>query len=142
MFYYVQLWQTMNQKQPSLQQRVQAPSEGHAIIQVMRKHHFTTMDRGWVSYSAKEPPTVRLINIMVKGSVRRWQQEPEAGSSWDRLLVAAQELGYCIHRDLHGITLEHDQYDPIQVAWREVNGPTLTNFLYTQQRQHPKRRPA
>jgi hypothetical protein len=77
MFFYVQLWQHITVKQPTAQERVQAPSEGHAIVQVMRKYHLTAVDRAWVSHSALEPPTVRLIQVYVKGKVRSWRHEPE-----------------------------------------------------------------
>jgi hypothetical protein len=74
-FFYVQLWQRLNVNAPPIQQRVQAPSEGHAIVQVMRLHHLTYVDRAWVSPSVYAAPTVRLVEITVKGKVRRWRQE-------------------------------------------------------------------
>jgi hypothetical protein len=138
MFYYVQLWRTVQEKHPSVQLRVQAPSEGHAVVQVMRKHHLTTVFRAWVSHSAKEAPTVRLINILVKGKVRRWQQEPEAGSSWDCLQIAAQEVGYSLHRDLFGITLEHEYGPSLSVSWRELDCQAVTRFLYMQEKHLKK----
>jgi hypothetical protein len=134
----VQLWRTVQEKHPSVQQRVQAPSEGLAVVQVMRKLHLTEVPRAWVSYSAKEVPTVRLINIFVKGKIRRWQQEPEVGNAWDRLLVAAQEVGYRLHRDLFGITLEHDFGPSVSVSWRELDCEALTKFLYLQEKQLKK----
>jgi hypothetical protein len=138
MFFYVQLWRTVQEKHPSVQQRVQAPSEGHAIVQVMRKQHLTEVYRAWASRSAKEPPTVRLLHVLVKGKTRRWQQEPEGGSSWERLQNAAQEVGYCLHRDLFGITLEHADGPPLSVSWRELDCEALTRFLYLQEKQLKK----
>ena len=138
MFFYVQLWQTVQEKHPSVQQRVQAPSEGHAIIQVMRKQHLTEVYRAWASRSAKESPTVRLLHVLVKGKVRRWQQEPEAGNSWDRLQIAAQEVGYRLRRDLFGITFEHDYGSSFSVSWRELDCEALAKFLYGQEKQLKK----
>ena len=77
MFYYVQLWQSINAKFPTVQQRVQAPSEGHAVVQVMRKHRLSSVDRAWVSYSAKQAPTLRLAQVVVKGNFRHWKHELE-----------------------------------------------------------------
>lgn len=37
--HFVQLCQDSTQKTPSIQQRVYAPSELHAIVQVMKQHH-------------------------------------------------------------------------------------------------------
>lgn len=138
MFYYVQLWKTVQEKHASIQQRVQAPSEGHAVIQVMRKHHLVEVYRAWVSRSAKETPTVRLLHVLVKGKVRRWQQEPEAGSSWDRLQAVAQEVGYRLRRDLFGVTLEHDFGESVSVPWRELDCEALIRFLYTQEKRVKK----
>ncbi len=77
MFYFVQLWQNINVKTPAIQERVQAPSEWHAVVQVMRRHHFTCIDRAWVSYSANDLPHVRLAQVVVKGKVRHWKHELE-----------------------------------------------------------------
>ena len=77
MFYIVQLWQDINVKAPTILERVQAPSEWHAVVQVMRRHHFTCVDRVWVSYSANDPPHVRLAQVVVKGKVRHWKYELE-----------------------------------------------------------------
>jgi hypothetical protein len=74
-FFYVQLWQRLNVTVPPIQQRVLAPSEGHAIVQVMRSHHLSYVDRAWVSPSALLSPTVRLVQVSVKGKVRCWKQE-------------------------------------------------------------------
>ena len=75
MFFYVRLWQDINHSVPTVQQRVQAPSEGHAVVQVMKAHHLTSVDRAWVSRSVYDEPTVRLIQVVVKGKVRSWRQE-------------------------------------------------------------------
>jgi hypothetical protein len=74
MFYFVQLWKNDQMLQP-LQQRVQASSEGHAVIQVMRCHHLSYASRAWIGCSAKEPPTLRLAQLVVKGKVRCWKVE-------------------------------------------------------------------
>lgn len=84
MIYYVQLWQDINVKFPTVQQRVQASSEGHAVVQVMRKHHLSCVDRAWVSYSVKQPPTLRLAQVVVKGKFRHWKHEPETWTLRDR----------------------------------------------------------
>lgn len=76
MFYYVQLWRNINVKVPTIQQRVQAPSEGHAIVQVMKKERLTYVDRAWVSRSVYDEPTVRLLQVTVKGNKRIWRAEP------------------------------------------------------------------
>jgi hypothetical protein len=76
MFYFVQLWKNDRVAHP-LQQRVQAPSEGHAVVQVMRHHHLSSAARAWIGRSAKEPPTVRLTQLVVKGKVRAWKVEVE-----------------------------------------------------------------
>jgi hypothetical protein len=77
MFYIVQLWRDVRVKAPIVQKRVQATSEWHAVVQVMRRHHFICVDRAWVSYSANEPAHVRLAQVIVKGKVRIWKHEPE-----------------------------------------------------------------
>jgi hypothetical protein len=51
-FYFVQLWKNDQELQP-LQQRVQAPSEGHAVVQVMRCHHLSYASRACIGRSAK-----------------------------------------------------------------------------------------
>jgi hypothetical protein len=76
MYYFVQLWKNDRVVQP-LQQRVQAPSEGHAVVQVMRCHHLSYASRAWISHSAHEPPTVRLTQLVVKGKIRCWKVEVE-----------------------------------------------------------------
>lgn len=75
MFFFVQLWRDINQQVPTVQQRVQALSEAHAVVQVMKQHHLNMVDRAWVARTAKEPPTVRLGHVYVKGAVRRWKRE-------------------------------------------------------------------
>ena len=74
-FHFVQLWQDAHQAAPTLQQRVLAPSEGHAVVQVMKQHHLRAAARVWVSPSALEMPTVRLTCVLVKGKVRSWKHE-------------------------------------------------------------------
>ena len=76
MFYFVQLWKSDHVLHP-IQQRVQAPSEGHAVVQVMRCHHLSYASRAWIGHSAKEPPTLRLTQLVVKGKVRSWKVEVE-----------------------------------------------------------------
>ncbi len=139
MFFYVQLWQRLNTKVSPLRERVQAPSEGHAVIAVMRAHHLTYVDRAWVSRDVTLPPTVRLTEVTVKGKVRAWKQEPEAGSSWEQLQQVALELGYSVQRDLYGVTLEHEQRDTITVCWRELDCLALLNLLYRLQKQPAKK---
>ena len=136
MLFYVQLWNQRHEQHPTVQQRVQAPSEAHAVVAVMRQHHLHCVYRAWAGPSAQEPPTVRLLEVTVKGKIRHWAQEPEPGTSWDRLVDAAAELGYRLTRDMQGITLEHDLHEPLRVSWRELDCPALTKFLYTRQRQH------
>jgi hypothetical protein len=95
MFYFVRLWRDVKVKAPTVQERVQAPSEWHAVVQVMRRHHLTCVDRAWVSYSANEPPHVRLAQVVVKGKVRHWKHGNERGklNSCDTLLgLKAQQL--------------------------------------------------
>jgi hypothetical protein len=74
MLYFVQLWKNDRIASP-LCERVQAPSEGHAVVQVMRQHHLSYAARAWIGYSAKELPTVRLTQLVVKGKVRAWKVE-------------------------------------------------------------------
>ena len=76
MFYFVQLWKNDQELQP-LQQRVQAPSEGHAVVQVMRCHHLSYASRACIGRSAKEPPTLLLTQLVVKGKLRSWKVEVE-----------------------------------------------------------------
>ena len=76
MFLFVQLWKSFDQSAPSVQERVQATSEADALVKVMRKYHLFAVDRAWVGHTAKIPPTVRLINVYVKGSKRFWRGEP------------------------------------------------------------------
>jgi hypothetical protein len=76
MLYFVQLWKHDRVTHP-LRERVQAPSEGHAVVQVMRHHHLSYAVRAWIGRSAKEPPTVRLSQLVVKGKVRAWKVEAE-----------------------------------------------------------------
>lgn len=75
MFYYVQLWRRWTDSQPTITERVQAPSEGHAIVQVMRHHHLHYADRVWVHHSAQMPPALRVKYVSVKGKTRSWRQE-------------------------------------------------------------------
>ena len=85
--YYVQLWRDINVGHPTVCERVQAASEGHAVVQVMRRHHMIQVDRAWVSRSALEAPTIRLVHVFVKGGVRRWKHElpaPAARGTVDR----------------------------------------------------------
>jgi hypothetical protein len=76
MFYFVQVWKNDHVLHP-LQQRVQAPTEGHAVVQVMRCHHHSFASRAWIGRSANEPPTLRLTQLVVKGKVRSWKVEVE-----------------------------------------------------------------
>jgi hypothetical protein len=76
MLYFVQLWKNDQMVHP-LCERVQAPSEGHAIVQVMRHYHLSYAARAWIGRSAKEPPTLRLLQLVVKGKVRAWKVEVE-----------------------------------------------------------------
>jgi hypothetical protein len=77
MLYFVQVWKNDQTPHPTIQQRVQAPSEGHAVVQVMRYHHLSYASRAWIGHSAKEPPTLRLTQLVVKGKVRCWKVEAE-----------------------------------------------------------------
>ncbi len=77
MLYFVQLWKNDQIVHP-LCERVQAPSEGHAVVQVMRQHHLSYAARAWIGRSAKEPPTLRLSQLVVKGKVRAWKVEIES----------------------------------------------------------------
>jgi Holliday junction resolvase-like predicted endonuclease len=74
-FHFVRLWQEVNRQEPTLQQRVVAPSEGQAVIQVMKAHHLHAAARVWVSRSATSEPTMRLVCVIVKGNRRSWKQE-------------------------------------------------------------------
>ena len=73
MLFFVQIWK--NDRTYPIQQRVQAPSEGHAVVQVMRTYHLSYASRAWIGQSAKEPPTLRLTQVVVKGKVRCWTVE-------------------------------------------------------------------
>ena len=73
MLFFVQIWK--NDHTRPIQQRVQASSEGHAVVQVMRCHHLSYASRAWIGQSAKEPPTLRLTQLVVKGKVRCWKVE-------------------------------------------------------------------
>jgi len=73
MLFFVQVWK--NDRTHPIQQRVQALSEGHAVVQVMRCHHLSYASRAWIGQSAKEPPTLRLTQLVVKGKVRCWRVE-------------------------------------------------------------------
>ena len=73
MLFFVQVWK--NDQTYPIQQRVQAPSEGHAVVQVMRAHHLSYASRAWIGQRAKEPPTLRLTQVVVKGKVRCWRVE-------------------------------------------------------------------
>ena len=73
MLFFVQVWK--NDRTHPIQQRVQALSEGHAVVQVMRSHHLSYASRAWIGQSAKEPPTLRLTQLVVKGKVRCWRVE-------------------------------------------------------------------
>lgn len=75
MFFWVRLWVNINVAQPTVQEYVQAPSEGHAVVQLMKKHHLHNVDRAWVSRTVKEEPTVRLVQVFVRGKYRSWRQE-------------------------------------------------------------------
>jgi len=75
MFFYVQLWQHPTDRRPTIQERVQATSEGHAVVLVMRRHHLKSVDRAWISPSAHQPPTVKLFDVLVRGKIRSWRQE-------------------------------------------------------------------
>jgi hypothetical protein len=75
MFYYVQLWRHPTDRRPSIQERVQAESEGQAVILLMRHYHLKSVDRAWISPSIHEAPTVKLFDVVVKGGVRSWKQE-------------------------------------------------------------------
>jgi hypothetical protein len=76
MLYFVQLWKNDRIVHP-LCERIQAPSEGHAVVQVMRHHHLSYASRAWIGRSAKEQPTVRLTQLVVKGKIRAWKLEIE-----------------------------------------------------------------
>jgi hypothetical protein len=76
MLYFVQLWKNDRIVHPVCE-RVQASSEGHAVVQVMRHHHLSYAARAWIGRSAKEPPTVRLTQLVVKAKVRAWKVERE-----------------------------------------------------------------
>jgi hypothetical protein len=43
----------------------------------MRHHHLSYAARAWIGRSAKEPPTLRLSQLVVKGKVRAWKVEVE-----------------------------------------------------------------
>jgi hypothetical protein len=75
LLYYVQLWKNFNEKSPTHIERVEAPSEGHAVVQLMRKHRLTAVDRAWVHQNAYTPPTLRLIGVFIKGKIRSWRVE-------------------------------------------------------------------
>jgi hypothetical protein len=77
MLYFVQLWKNDRVVHP-LCERVQAPSEGHAVVQVMRHHHLSYAARAWIGRSAKEAPAVRLTQLVVKGKVRAWKVEVDS----------------------------------------------------------------
>jgi len=76
MLFFVQVWKN-DQTQHPIQQRVQALSEGHAVVLVMRSHHLCYASRAWIGSSAKEPPTLWLTQLVVKGKVRCWKVEVE-----------------------------------------------------------------
>ena len=72
-FHFVQLWQENHQHTPTVQERVLAPSEGYAVVQVMKEHHLHAASRAWVSRSALDAPTMRLTCVIVKGNHRSWK---------------------------------------------------------------------
>jgi hypothetical protein len=77
-WYFVQLWQSwqdIHQQTPTVQQRVLASSEAHAVVQVMKQYHLKAAARVWVSRSAHSAPTSRLVCVIVKGNKRSWKQE-------------------------------------------------------------------
>jgi hypothetical protein len=78
-FFFVRLWseaQDIQHATPTLQQRVLAPSEAHAVVQVMKHHHLKAAARAWVSRTAQGEPTLRLACIIVKGKKRSWKLDP------------------------------------------------------------------
>lgn len=78
-FFFVCLWseaQDIQRATPNVQQRVLAPSEAHAVVQVMKHHHLKAAARAWVSRTAQGEPTLRLACILVKGKKRSWKLEP------------------------------------------------------------------
>lgn len=79
-FHFVRLWyqaQDIQQETPNLQERVLAPSEAQAVVQVMKKHHVKAAARAWVSRTVQGEPTLRLACVIVKGNKRSWKLEPD-----------------------------------------------------------------
>jgi hypothetical protein len=75
--YYVCLWQEISDRVPVVQVYAQAPSEGHAVVQVMKKQGLSFVARAHVARSAQDLPLVRLVEVFVRGKIRRWRQEPD-----------------------------------------------------------------
>jgi S-methylmethionine-dependent homocysteine/selenocysteine methylase len=90
-FHFVRLWQSQEEivrGTPTLQQRVLAISEVHAVVQLMKQHHLKGAARAWVSRTVHDEPTVRLACILLKGKKRSWKIEPQ---TWvDRAGVQSQ----------------------------------------------------
>ena len=60
--------------------RVTTRADPHQLlrrVQVMREHHLSYAARAWIGRSAKEPPTLLLSQLVVKGKVRAWKVEVE-----------------------------------------------------------------
>lgn len=99
MFYYVQLWRNFTDPFPSFAQRVQAPSEGHAIVQVMRHHNLHTVDRAWVHHNAHLHPSLRVQYIVVKGKTRSWRQEQDPTlTAWIMLSCWLRDVAVVIQK--------------------------------------------
>ena len=92
-FHFVQLWKDLNQPVPTIQQRVLAPSEGHAVVQVMKLHHLRAVARAWVSRTATGEPTLRLCCVIVKGNKRSWKHELDTSTMHARLKEPKRKEG-------------------------------------------------
>lgn len=75
--YFVRLWQAIDDTSPLVQERVASSSEGQAVIKAMKAHRLHAVARAYVSHTVSTEPTVRLIEVFVRGGVRRWRQEPD-----------------------------------------------------------------
>jgi hypothetical protein len=74
-FHFVQVWQESHQQAPTIQQRVLAVSPEQAIVHVMKEHHLKAVARAYVSRTALDTPSFRIVCVIVKGNKRSWKQE-------------------------------------------------------------------
>jgi hypothetical protein len=75
--YYVRLWLAIGDSAPTVQTYVQAISEGHAIVQLMKTRRLSYVSRASVAWNVLDEPMVRVVDVVVSGKTRRWRQEPD-----------------------------------------------------------------